>query len=387
VTDSFLIDTQAALDDLVARLASEPILAVDCEMDAMYAYRTKICLLQLGWDGGDVLIDVMVDLDRSGLGAIFADPAVVKVFHGGENDIGLMAAHWGFGFAGIFDTMAAAQVLGREKVGLAALLEQHFDVTLSKKFQKADWRVRPLPADQAEYARLDVRHLLSLRALLLAELEELQRVEEAESEFGRIASAKLEDRPFDPDSWARIKGVKELPANRRAIMRELCIVRDAIAMRLNRAPYRVVREMALLDIARRRPKDLGQLRRIRGVNRSLPEDDLVALLEAVDRGRDAEVPDFPRAKRPWNANSSGLSPEQQGLFDALRAWRAQRADKRGVQVARVATNVLLSAIARARPQSRDALAQVDGMESWRLREYGDAMLEVIERHAAAEKGS
>src|SRR5688572_25679291 len=155
-------------------------------MDAMYAYRTSLCLVQVGWSGGEALIDAMVELDRARLGALFADPALVKIFHGGENDIGLMRAHWGFEFENIFDTMAASQVLGADGVGLQALLQRHFNVHVSKKFQKADWRVRPLPPEQAEYARMDVRYLRELRRLLADGLQSLGREEEARSEFRRI---------------------------------------------------------------------------------------------------------------------------------------------------------------------------------------------------------
>ena len=78
---------------------------------------------------------------------------------------------------------------------------------------------------------------------------------------------------------------------------------------------------------------------------------------------------------------------EQGLFDALRGWRAERAKLRGVTVARIATNVLLSAIARAHPADSEQLLSVDGMEDWRIREYGDEMLKVVADHAEDGSGS
>ena len=56
------------------------MLAIDCEMDSMFSYRTNLCLLQVGWPGGDALIDTLVDLDLSTLGALFADATVAKVY-------------------------------------------------------------------------------------------------------------------------------------------------------------------------------------------------------------------------------------------------------------------------------------------------------------------
>jgi ATP-dependent DNA helicase RecQ len=72
-----------------------------------------------------------------------------------------------------------------------------------------------------------------------------------------------------------------------------------------------------------------------------------------------------------------LTPEQEALFDALRAWRAQRAEQRDVHVARVATNVLLAEIARRAPATLEELAAVPGMEGWRVREYGTELLDLL----------
>jgi ribonuclease D len=375
-----VIATQDALDELLDRLAREPEVAVDCEMDAMYAYRTRLCLVQLGWSGGEALIDVMVPLDRSRLGALFADPAVLKVFHGGENDVGLMRGHWGFEFENIFDTMAASQVLGHDGCGLQALLARHFDVHVSKKFQKADWRVRPLPPEQEEYAKVDVRWLLPLRRLLGDGLRELRREEEAASEFRRIARARVEDKPFDPESWVRLRGARELPADRRATLRALHVVRDDIARELDRAPYRVMNESHVVELALRQPGSVAALRRAAPLGRHLKPEHLERLLAAIDEGR--KVTDLPLPRKDRLAagarfGAGPLPPEQLALFDALRAWRAARAQARGVEVARVATNALLSAVARARPRSRAELAAVEGMEDWRLREYGDELLGVV----------
>jgi len=375
-----VIATQDELDELLERVAREPELAIDCEMDAMYAYRTRLCLVQVGWPGGEALIDALVPLDRTRLGALFADPAVLKVFHGGENDVGLMRGHWGFEFASIFDTMAASQVLGLDGCGLQAALLRHFDVHVSKKYQKADWRLRPLPPEQAEYAKMDVRYLLPLRRILADGLAQLRRDEEAESEFRRIGRARVEDKPFDPESWVRIKGARELPPDRRATLRALHVVRDDIAREMDRAPYRVMNEGYRVELALRQPGALAALRRAVPLGRHLRPEHLERLLAAIDEGRQVTDLPLPRGARPapgerWG--SGPMPPEQLALYDALRAWRGRRAEARGVEVARVATNALLSAIARAQPLTREALAAVDGMEDWRLREYGDELLAVL----------
>lgn len=378
-----MIDDQAELDSLLDRLADEPSVGIDCEMDSMYAYRTSLCVVQVGWPGGEALIDGLAPLDRGGLARLFADPAVTKIFHSGENDIGLMADRWNMSFVNIFDTMAASQVLGHQGLGLAALLERHFGVHVSKKYQKADWRVRPLPDEQAEYARIDVRYLIPLRDLLLTDLQRLERVEEAGSEFERIARTRIEDRPFDPESWSRVKECRDLPPELRGAVRALHAARDRIARELDRAPYRVFHDSTIIELVRRRPADPAAYRRVRGANRQLSEGHVRLLLESLRRGLDeGEVP-MPRSarrRRPWEAGSGDdvrLTDEQEALLEALRAWRVRRAELRQVELPRVATTALLVAIARAAPRTADELAQVPGMQDWRLREYGEDIVRVV----------
>ncbi len=381
-----MIDTQETFNEVVDQLANQDVIAIDCEMDSMYAYGTSLCVVQVGWEKKEALIDGLVDLDRSRLGEVFADQSKVKIFHGGENDIGLMRAHWGFDFSNTFDTMAASQILGHDGVGLAAVLERHFEVKLSKKYQKADWRIRPLPKDQAEYARLDVRYLIELRECLLDELEELERVEEAASEFARIARAHITEKPFDPDNWVKVKGGKELAATARGMLRELYIARDEISKRLDRAPYRVLHDSAIVELAKHRPDGVDKYRALRGVNRHLSAADVDRLLQAVREGQEhGEIPMPPRKgrRKPWEPTADArLSASQEALFEALRKWRVKRAKERGVDVARVATSSLLMEIARAEAQDLDTLAAVEAVEAWRLREYGEDIVQVAQACAA-----
>jgi ribonuclease D len=376
-----MIDTQEELDALTDQLEKQDVLAIDCEMDSMYAYGTSLCVVQIGWEDKEALLDGLVELDRSRLGALFADARKVKIFHGGENDIGLMRSHWGFDFSNTFDTMAASQILGHKGVGLAAALERHFEVQISKKYQKADWRIRPLPKDQADYARIDVRYLIALRECLLDELEELGRVEEAESEFARIARANITDKPFDPDNWVRVKGGKQLPDEARGLLREIYVARDSISKRLDRAPYRVFHDSAIVELAKRRPETESQCKDVRGVSRNLSPKDVQLLLDAVQRGvelGEIPLPAHKGRRKIWeHKEDSKLTAEQEALFESLRKWRVKRAADRGVDVARIATTSLLMLIAGAQPKTPRELAAVKGMEPWRQREYGDELLAVV----------
>ncbi len=65
--------------------------------------------------------------------------------HGADFDLRLLHRDLGIRLRGLFDTQAAATLLGATSIGLAALLEEHLGVKLSKEHQRADWAQRPLP--------------------------------------------------------------------------------------------------------------------------------------------------------------------------------------------------------------------------------------------------
>jgi ribonuclease D len=168
------IDQTGQLEPLLAALDRASEVSLDTEADNMYHYRTRVCLFQLMVGREIFLIDVLapgIDLDafwtrmrRQHL-----------VMHGSDFDLRLLHALCGFRAHSLFDTMLAAQLLNRQRIGLAALLEEHFGVELDKNGQKANWSRRPLPPKLLDYAALDVFHLPDLRDLLTRELVRLGR--------------------------------------------------------------------------------------------------------------------------------------------------------------------------------------------------------------------
>ena len=165
-----LVDTQAGFEAMMAVLVREPILALDTESDSLYRYYYKVCLIQVSTPAIDYVVDPLHLPDLAAFGSLMADPAIEKVFHAAENDILVMKRDLGFRFCNIFDTMLAARILGWPRVGLAALLAEHFGIELDKRTQLTDWGQRPLTPVQLSYAGLDSHYLLPFRDLLHQEL-------------------------------------------------------------------------------------------------------------------------------------------------------------------------------------------------------------------------
>src|SRR6478609_6255092 len=97
-----IIATAPALRDLVRRLQNEPLIAVDTESNSLYAYREKVCLIQVSTRNQDWLLDPLELTDLSPLGPLFADPDIEKVFHAAEYDIMCMKRDYNFKFNNLF---------------------------------------------------------------------------------------------------------------------------------------------------------------------------------------------------------------------------------------------------------------------------------------------
>ena len=132
------------------------------------------------------------------------------LFHAAEYDLFVLKRDCGFRFSNLFDTMVSAQLLGYPSVGLAALVEHHFDVSLPKDEQRSDWSRRPLSDKQQTYAAADVQYLIRLSEKLERELKKKKRHEWATTEFESLTRREWPTREFDSRGYLRIKGARKL---------------------------------------------------------------------------------------------------------------------------------------------------------------------------------
>ncbi len=82
-------------------------------------------------------------------------------------------------------------------------------------------------------------------------------------------------------------------------------------------------------------------------------------------------------KKPSSPPPEPLSKEQQALYDRLRGWRKERADKDGVPVYVVATNKELVAVAMAAPKSPEALKAINGFGQGKVAKYGEEITALV----------
>ncbi len=364
------IDTPAGLDRLLKTLSQEPLIAVDTESDSLYSYFEKVCLIQFSTPIADYLVDPL-SVDVSGLTPFFVNQSIQKIFNAAEYDFLSLKRDYGFTFTNLFDTMLAARVLGWARYGLGSLLATHFGVKLDKRFQRYNWGQRPLSKKALNYAHLDTHYLIPLRKVQLDALKKQNRLREATEAFERLTHVEPTPKVFDPDDFWRIKGSKDLAPEEQAILRQLFILRDKIARKIDRPPFKVMNDVVLVELAKVQPPNYMELRNIKGVGKRVLQYNTTDILTAIKTGQTASPPHY-HTHNNHRPNDNILV-----RYETLRQWRNNLATERGVEPDVIINNHTLMDIARHNPKTLNALTNMDVLGDWQFETYGKLLLKVL----------
>ncbi|WP_201613520.1 ribonuclease D [Gulosibacter hominis] len=282
-----VIDTPEALDAAVARIgAGEGAIAVDTERAAGYRYSDRAYLVQLFRRGaGTMLIDPVPFGSLAQLGEVINGE--LWVLHAATQDLPSLR-EIGLDPQEIFDTELASRLLGKERVGLGAVVHELLGIELAKAHSASDWSRRPLPDEWLAYAALDVELLLDVHERLLVELREAEKLEWAREEFADILTREL--RPEREEPWRRLSGIHTVHRPRQlAIARELWLARDAYARETDTAPSRLVPDRALVAAAKEMPRTKRQLAALKSFTGRASCEQLERWWAAIERGRTTDT--------------------------------------------------------------------------------------------------
>lgn len=369
-----LVATARELSELLTELRGEPVLAVDTEAASFHRYVDRIYLVQVSTRDRTALIDPLAVPDLEEFGALLADGDVEAVFHDADYDLRLFDFQYGFRATRLFDTRVAAELLGEPGLGLAALLERYFGVRVNKKFQRADWSARPLSPEMLDYAATDTAHLVALRDLLETRLEQVGRLSWAREEFEQMAGVRwTADEDREP-GWLRLKGAKVLRPRQLAILREVYLWRQGVALETDRAEFRIVGNESLLAIAHAAPENAEALAAIRGLGREILGRRSQAILAAVARAQALHESDLPRVPRPPR---QVRDPAMESRLARLKTLRGTLSERYALAPGVLCPNSILEAVAKGAPASLAELGSIAGLRRWQLAEFGEELLAAV----------
>jgi ribonuclease D len=370
------VQERAAMEALIERIGAAERVALDTEADSLHNYFEKVCLIQLSLGDEHFILDPLAALELRGFLAALADKPLI--LHGGDYDLRMMRASLGFRTRReVFDTMIAAQLLGIEQIGLAALIEKYFGVTIEKAGQKSDWSRRPLSEKQLSYAVNDTRYLAALADCLARELSELGRLEWHVESCRAMVESSGRDRPRDPDDAWRIKGAGRLTRRQLAYLREIWQWRDEHARRANRPPFMIFGNQQILELIAWAESHVGEpLHQGPKLPRNIRDSLLTTLEEAIARAAGMSQAQWPELRRREHVEAP--SAECLDRANALRIECARIAKELGIAASTLAPKAAIEAIARSQPRTVDEI-----MESGRLLRWQAELLQnSVEKYCA-----
>ena len=374
------IDTPQGLSQWVEFCRCQPVIAVDTESDSFHHYREKVCLIQMTANGEDAVLDPLAVHDLSSLGPLFADPQKTKIFHDACYDLICLRRDFNFEIRGIFDTMLASRLLGAQTFGLAAILKQRFGHEANKRLQRSDWTRRPLLPEQLNYARFDTHFLPQLAEILRQELSTIGRLAWAEEEFQRLpeVAARATPRSYgaDPCGFWRLSGIRSLSPGILGRVRSLYLLREALAERLDRPPFKVFGDVLLLDLAVNPPEGTVDLSPRPGLRRAGVDRFGREILEAL-RVATPVTEKPPREKRPRRRAGRFLDPHARQRYEALRDLRRARAEALGIDPEVVVGNAVLEELARTPPKSLSEVEAIPEFRGWRGPMFATPIFELL----------
>ncbi len=361
------IDKQSELDSAIGRVGTESTVAMDTEADSLHSYFDKVCLIQISIPGEDLIIDPLADIDLSALGRILANPNITKILHGADYDLRILHRDFGFTISNLIDTMICSQLLGYEAIGLAALLERYFALTVDKSHQRADWAVRPLPRVMLEYAASDTRHLIALAGQLREELIALGRWEWAKEEFARLESVRFTER--EDEGFRRLKGISGFDRRALAIVRALYEWRDEMARAADRPPFKIFGNDAIIEVANEKAGTAEALEKIKALPSSLRKRYGREILRRVREALALPEENLPEKgdARPWLRDKA-----LESRVSRLKTIRDKKAKELKIDPGVLAPRHVLTALATTRD-----LEQVPAMREWQKRVLGNDLLQAL----------
>jgi ribonuclease D len=366
---SVLITEASGLEEVVAGARAAGSIGMDTEFLREKTYRAKLCLVQIATTDTIYLIDPVGGLDLSDVAALIADDDIEIIVHAGKQDFELFYEEYEVVPSRVFDVQLAAAFAGYgSSLPYGRLVGELAGVQLVKGESYTDWCRRPLTDAQTRYAADDVRYLRDIFDRLTKDLHDLGRAEWAQEEMRRQFE-QAEAYRFDPDgAWRRVSGRGSLSPRQLTVLKEVARWREETASGRNVPRGWLVRDPSLVEIARRGPSSMGELKAIRGFNAREAERSAREIIEAVKTGRQAKaIESAPTPPKSAQARARMLS----GLADAVVRARCERAKIATELVTNRAEleNLLAEVVNGSLEESRHRL-----LDGWRRDLAGEAVL-------------
>lgn len=279
-------ETEARL--ALAELQKQSTIGLDTETywDAKENH-SRVSLVQLAAREGEILVIDLLEVKAEVLRPIIESPEVIMAAHNARFDETMLRGE-GLSPAAFVDTLRLARAALRlPSYSLAGVSEHLFGIELDKRYQKSNWRRRPLTRAQLQYAALDARMTLELYDELSRILADKGKLEAA-LQFATLKAASEKTGDRERRRRAPQPLARPLTDEERSILRELKKWRLEKSGREMVAAYMICQDRTLEHLAMERPATLEALQNIYGLGASRISRFGDELLEALRKAEASE---------------------------------------------------------------------------------------------------
>lgn len=300
-TTATFVDTLDGVKEMLSELKTAKEIAIDLEHHDVHSYHGLVSLMQISTRDKDWVVDTLKPWreELQILNEVFTDPKILKVLHGATMDIIWLQRDLGLYIVGMFDTFHAASALGYQKRSLKFLLNKFVDFEADKRYQMADWRVRPLPSAMFDYARSDTHYLLyvydNLRNELIDASEPNNSLVDYVLERSKNEALQTYERPvYDaekgqgPGGWYDLlsrNGGMHFSKEQFAVFKAVHQWRDEVAREVDEGWQCVFPKHMLFKLSHVMPLDMGTLLRTLSPVTPLTKDRASSLLETIKQAK------------------------------------------------------------------------------------------------------
>lgn len=247
------VETPEQLAAAAERWRAAPAIGLDTEFVRERTFFPRLGLVQVSDGARCALLDPLALPDLAALRDVLVDPAILKVAHSPSEDLEVLYHRFGAFPEPLFDTQTAAAFAGFDvAMSYQRLVRELLGVELEKGETRTDWLQRPLSPRQLEYAAQDVELLLPLWRRLEPELAARGRTAWVLAETRRLQDPQR-FLPPPEEAWQRLGGAGSMDRRQLAVLQALAAWRERQARERDLPRNFVLKEAALVAIARRQP--------------------------------------------------------------------------------------------------------------------------------------
>ncbi|KAI1352068.1 ribonuclease H-like domain-containing protein [Xylaria sp. FL0043] len=338
-TTATFVDTFDGVLAMLEELRGATEIAIDTEHHDFRTYSGLLSLMQISTREKDWIVDTLQPWRHKleVLNKVFADPNIIKVLHGAYMDIVWLQRDCGLYIVGLFDTFEAACALQYPGRSLAYLLKRFVDFDADKKYQLADWRIRPLPEEMFYYARSDTHYLLYIYDNLRNELLSSNRPDISGRDLMRLVLDKSKETSlrrhesitYDAETgqgafgWFNMlirQSAGKLSKEQFSVFRAIHQWRDELARKEDESPLFIMNNATVFDIARRLPPDPKALHGLLDSGSFLAKREVSKLFEIITKAiaQGANGPSVAEVIRGNAPNTLGIGEIARSVLPQLK---------------------------------------------------------------------